>query len=633
MAKVALLIGVSEYGSGLNPLPGAVRAVEAMQKVLQPSGTGGFDEVKLLSNPNPPAMREAIETLFSGRTNNDLVLLFFSGHIVQDDSGKLYFATSITPKSPRAELIRVSAIPASFVHELMSNSPCQRQLVILDCCFSSVSVQETIASNNGTEDIKTQLGGKERAIFMSLSSTQSSCEREGSDYSVYTRYLVEGIGTGAADLDSDGWISVDELHQYTSNRVLIAAPAVKPEFYPAEDIDKFLLLVAPTDDPKLKYRKEAERWVNHGEISDASRYILDKLAESLSLTSEDCTVIETEVLKPYQEYQEKLQRYKREFAKVISNDYPVGTQECEELKGLRQSLGLRNEDVAPIEERMAWKLVNLSQSEDNANEVAQPHTKHKLKSVPSTPSPVLPEDTPIPLVQPTNLTPASEDNAEKLAKSNGRSELKSVPSTPSAKVPEYTPIPTVQPTNPAPAVNLSSDSAGSQTNPAAVSVFPKKILLPIGIGGGLAAVALAIGIFTRTSVAPPQKSADTVLSSPTSSPKPSPPAKNSDNGSSPKAAASPDSKECSVFVNGNLRSEPVSFRDNVVESLREPLLVTGKQTKEGWVEVKLSDNKLAWAYGDIISSKDKEDMNACLSRKGIPVNVIPDILPPESSAF
>jgi serine/threonine-protein kinase len=124
-----------------------------------------------------------------------------------------------------------------------------------------------------------------------------------------------------------------------------------------------------------------------------------------------------------------------------------------------------------------------------------------------------------------------------------------------------------------------------------------------------------------------------VLSSPTSSPKPSPPAKNSDNESSPKAAASPDSKECSVFVNGNLRSEPVSFRDNVVESLREPLLVTGKQTKEGWVEVKLSDNKLAWAYRDIISSKDKEDMNACLSRKGIPVNVIPDILPPESSAF
>jgi hypothetical protein len=59
MAKVALLIGVSEYGSGLNPLPGAVRDVEAVQQVLQPSEMGGFDEVKLLSNPNPPVMREA----------------------------------------------------------------------------------------------------------------------------------------------------------------------------------------------------------------------------------------------------------------------------------------------------------------------------------------------------------------------------------------------------------------------------------------------------------------------------------------------------------------------------------------------------------------------------------------------
>jgi hypothetical protein len=36
MTKIALLIGVSEYGSDLSPLPGAVREVEAMQQVLQP---------------------------------------------------------------------------------------------------------------------------------------------------------------------------------------------------------------------------------------------------------------------------------------------------------------------------------------------------------------------------------------------------------------------------------------------------------------------------------------------------------------------------------------------------------------------------------------------------------------------
>jgi hypothetical protein len=65
MTKIALLIGVSEYGSGLNPLPGAVKDVEAVQQVLPPLEDSGFEEVKLLSNPNPPVMREAIETLFS----------------------------------------------------------------------------------------------------------------------------------------------------------------------------------------------------------------------------------------------------------------------------------------------------------------------------------------------------------------------------------------------------------------------------------------------------------------------------------------------------------------------------------------------------------------------------------------
>ncbi|MBD0364298.1 MAG: caspase family protein, partial [Coleofasciculus sp. C3-bin4] len=389
MAKVALLIGVSEYGSGLNPLPGAVRDVEAVQQVLQPLEMGGFDEVKLLPNPNPPVMREAIETLFSGRTKDDLVLLFFSGHVVQDDSGKLYFSTSITCKSPKADLIGVSAISASFVHELMSNSPCQRQVVILDCCVSGASVQEMMANDDGTVDIKTQLGGEGRAILASFTFSENSFDSEGSHHSVYTRYLIEGIRTGAADLDGDGWISVDELHEYASNRVQAVAPAVKPTFYRVEDRYKILLLVAPVDDPKLKYRKEAERWVSRGEISRAGRYSLNKLAERLQLTVEDCSVIEAEVLQPYQEYQEKLERYKREFAQAIANNYPLATQERENLRDLQQSLALRDEDVAPIEERMAFQLAALSQFEDNADELVQSDAESELNSLPSTPSAVL----------------------------------------------------------------------------------------------------------------------------------------------------------------------------------------------------------------------------------------------------
>ncbi|HEY9820867.1 MAG TPA: caspase family protein [Candidatus Sericytochromatia bacterium] len=630
MAKIALVIGVSEYGSGLNPLPSAVKAVEAVQQVLQLSETDGFDEVKLLSNPNPPVMREAIETLFSERHKNDLVLLYFSGHVLQDDRGKLYFATSITCNNPREELIRVSAISASFVQDLMINSPCAHQVLILDCCLTHVSAEEMTVNPHNTADIKNQLGGNGRVMLTSFTSAPNSFELEDFDSSVYTRYLVEGIETGAADLDRDGWISVDELHEYASKKVQVVAPAIKPKFYPVEDGSKILLLNVPIGDPIVKYRKEAENWVNLGEINEAGRYILNKLAKSLQLTSEDCTAIEAKVLKPYQEYQEKLQRYKQQFAQAISKGYPLGTQEREELKIFQQSLGFRDEDVAPIEKRMALKLANLSQSEDDADQLAAWDSQSEGDSVFSTSNVVLPDYTPVLPVQPTNPTPVSEDNANELAKFGSESEGNSTPSTPNTVLPDHTRIPSVEPSNPTPAVNLSSILVGSPTSSPAVSTFPVKFLLPVGIIGALATVVLAIGISTRTAVAPPTAPADKVSSSPNSSPQPSPTTTKSDKEPSPSPSASPESKDCLVSVNGNLRSEPAPFRNNIIEALREPLPVTGKQTIGGWVEVKLPSNKLAWAHRDII--KNKQEMDACLPKNGISIKTVEDIPPPPPSS-
>jgi hypothetical protein len=39
MAKISLLIGVSEYQPGLNPLPAAVKDLDAMKEVLLPESS------------------------------------------------------------------------------------------------------------------------------------------------------------------------------------------------------------------------------------------------------------------------------------------------------------------------------------------------------------------------------------------------------------------------------------------------------------------------------------------------------------------------------------------------------------------------------------------------------------------
>ncbi|MEH2129019.1 caspase, EACC1-associated type [Nostoc sp.] len=351
MVKVALLIGVSEYEPGLTPLPATIKDVDAMQQVLQNPEIGGFDRVTPLINLQRQAMEEAIETLFDGRQKDDLVLLFFSGHGIKDESGKLYFATRNTRKNLQGKLIETTAVAASSVHKFMTNSRSKHQVVILDCCFSGAFAEGMAAKDNGFVDIKNQLGGEGRAVLTSSTSTQYSFEQQGADTSTYTRYIVEGLQTGAADRDEDGWISVDELHEYATKAVQEATPAMKPEIYAIKEGYKINIAKAPIDDPKLKYRREVEYWVEsgNGEISFTGRAALEGLQEELELTSEEAAAIETKVLAPVEVYKKKLQRYEQAFRNEIKLGFPPSDKTRTNLKRLQQALGLRDEDIALIE--------------------------------------------------------------------------------------------------------------------------------------------------------------------------------------------------------------------------------------------------------------------------------------------
>jgi len=351
MVKVALLIGVSEYQIGWQPLPGAVRDVEAMRRVLQHLEMGNFDDVKSLPNPDPSQMQEEIETLFSNLKKEDLALLFFSGHGAKDDSGRLYLTTRLTRKNQQGDLLKSTAVPASFVQDIMSNSRSRQQVVILDCCFSGAFAQGLLAKDDSKVDVKAQLGGRGRAILTSSDSTQYSFATQDSLLSVYTRYLIEGIETGAADFDNNGVITVDELHEYAKNKVKEAAPAMEPKIYAVEEGYRIQLAQAAIGDPKLSYRREVERYKNQGEIPFVGHSVLDSLRDRLGLLPEEAAAIEVEVLKPYREYQEKLQRYEQVFSEAMQREKPLSANTRQDLKRLQQVLGLREEDVAPIEQR------------------------------------------------------------------------------------------------------------------------------------------------------------------------------------------------------------------------------------------------------------------------------------------
>ncbi|MBD0301066.1 MAG: caspase family protein, partial [Tolypothrix sp. T3-bin4] len=353
MAKVALLIGVSEYKHGLNPLPSAVKDVEAMQRILANPEMGNFAEadIKVLKNPQPDDIAYAIYHLFADRQKDDLLLFYFSGHGIKDDRGKLYLSSCGTKKQ-NGKLVTPSAVAASVLHDNINDSRSQRQVIILDCCFSGAIAQGMTVKDDGSVNVQEQLGGKGRAILTSSTSMQYSFEQEGSELSIYTRYLVEGIEKGAADKDGDGWISVDELHEYASSKVLEASPAMTPEFYPVKDGSKILLAKSPKDDPKVKYRKEVESRMNRGKFSIPARRLLNSLRRNLKLAPEVADAIEAEVKQPYQEYQRKLAEYEETLLEAREAETTLSETTLNDLRDYQQHLGLTDEDVASIEERI-----------------------------------------------------------------------------------------------------------------------------------------------------------------------------------------------------------------------------------------------------------------------------------------
>jgi uncharacterized caspase-like protein len=273
MKKVALLIGVSEYSEheGLNPLPSAVEDVDALYRVLVDPERGEFlaENVTVLKNPDRKTMAETIYWLFKDRHRDDLLLFYFSGHGIKDDRNHLYLGARTTCKH-NGSLFQLSAVAATELHQWIEESGSQHQVIILDACFSGAIATGMMVKDDGTVRLENYFGGKGRAILTSSTATEYSFGAEPTEdgntgLSIYTRYLVEGIETGAADLDGDDWISVDELHEYASKKVKQAAPAMTPKFYPVEEGYKIRLSKSRRDDPKLKYEREFQKRAEEGQ--------------------------------------------------------------------------------------------------------------------------------------------------------------------------------------------------------------------------------------------------------------------------------------------------------------------------------------------------------------------------------
>ncbi len=164
----------------------------------------------------------------------------------------------------------------------------------------------------------------------------------GNKKEIFWRYLTT-CSQPLADI-LDKMVRYDYHERYQSAAEVIA------------DLKKISDRPSSTLDNKEIYREEVVRRASYrGDISIVGRRILDELRESLELSQEETEIIEDEALNPYRKYQEKGERYEQTLRAAIQQEYPFSNETREELERLQQILGLTQEDVELIEEKLVPK--------------------------------------------------------------------------------------------------------------------------------------------------------------------------------------------------------------------------------------------------------------------------------------
>lgn len=211
---------------------------DGLAAVLGDPEIGNFT-VQRLHNASAFDSGIAIEDFFTDARIDDTLVFYFSGHGVKDLSGRLYFAMPNT----RHDRLSSTALSSAFLHEQLIRSRSRRKLVILDCCYAGAFPLEYSGMKSSSVDPGFHLSGQGTVVMASSTAIEYAFENERgvglpyetlsfdrADRSVFTRVLIEGLRSGAADLDGDGLVDVTELYEFVFNEVNRTSTAQTPTF-------------------------------------------------------------------------------------------------------------------------------------------------------------------------------------------------------------------------------------------------------------------------------------------------------------------------------------------------------------------------------------------------------------------
>lgn len=214
-----LAIGISTYPEKFK-LQWASKDAQDFAVVMQRQKGVLYRDVQVKLLRDQDATREAIldglEWVEKHTTQNDVGMLFLSGHGWNDSSGIYYFI----PVNFEVNRLRQTAVPSAEVQKTVQTMA-GKVVVFLDTCYSGNVLGGRSGELRGDiNGVANELVSAENGavVFTASSGRQVALERPEWGNGAFTKALMEGLG-GKADMLGKGRITINALDYYISERV------------------------------------------------------------------------------------------------------------------------------------------------------------------------------------------------------------------------------------------------------------------------------------------------------------------------------------------------------------------------------------------------------------------------------
>ena len=217
-----LAVGVSKYADTAFNLGFAAKDARDFVAALQKQKGLLYRDIEVKVLTDEQATRDnvvdGLDWITRATTSKDVAMIFFSGHGINDNLNRYYFA----PHNYNPDRLASTGVTFTDIKNAVE-AIAGKVVFFVDTCHSGNSIGNTIKRRDAAVDINgfvNELSSAENGavVFNSSTGRQVSLEDAAWNNGAFTKALVEGL-TGRAEVVGKGKITINSLDLYVSERV------------------------------------------------------------------------------------------------------------------------------------------------------------------------------------------------------------------------------------------------------------------------------------------------------------------------------------------------------------------------------------------------------------------------------